>query len=309
MTGSSTGTTVSVVIPAYNQARFLRSAVESVLAQTQPADDVVVVDDGSTDETRDVLDYYGNRIAVIHQSNLGVSSARNRGFRATTGSLVAFLDADDAWMPTKLAQQVALFDSDPGLGLVHVGVTFIDGEGNSLGQTSAGLDGWVFEELVRFRRPVILGGGSGFVVRRALVDRVGGFDEELSTSADWDLFVRIAGQARVGFIPDPLLQYRLHGSNMHTQIPLMEHDMLKALDKTFASLPRDERARLRRTCYGRVWLVLAASYLKDARYPSAFRSLVHSLALDPRHAGMAVAARAVRCRSREATHVTSLIGH
>ena len=100
---------VSVIIPTYDRCGFLRQAIESVLAQTCPADELIVVDDGSTDDTPDMLADYGNRIRVIRQSNRGVSAARNTGIRQSRGQFIALLDSDDYWLPQKLAAQQSFF--------------------------------------------------------------------------------------------------------------------------------------------------------------------------------------------------------
>ncbi|HEY2324319.1 MAG TPA: glycosyltransferase family A protein, partial [Thermoanaerobaculia bacterium] len=113
---------VSVVIPSYNYARYLGEAIDSALAQTLPPLEVIVVDDGSTDETSEVLATYADRIRVLRQKNSGVAVARNSGIAAAHGEYVAFLDADDIWLPRKLELQMARFDES--IGLVHCGVEF-----------------------------------------------------------------------------------------------------------------------------------------------------------------------------------------
>src|SRR5262249_35785155 len=143
-----------------------------------------------------------------------------------------------------------------------------------------GLEGVVFRELLLLRRPVILGGGSGIVIPRAVFLEVGGFDEQLSTSADWDLFFRISRRYRVGFIPQVLLQYRLHGSNMHGNVRAMEHDMLAAYHKAFSS--RDDKLhRLRRRSYGKLHAVLAGSFFAAGNYGGFLRNAVKSVVLTP----------------------------
>src|SRR6266508_897311 len=123
-----TNSLVSVVIPNYNCGRFLEETLESVFAQAYPAVEVIVVDDGSTDDSLQVLEKYAGRVNVIRQANQGVSAARNAGIRASHGELVALLDADDLWHPDKLAKQVALF-ANPAVGLVHCAVEYIDEQG------------------------------------------------------------------------------------------------------------------------------------------------------------------------------------
>src|SRR5436190_9018266 len=118
--------TVSVVIPTYNYARYLGAAIDSALQQTHAPLEVIVVDDGSTDDTPRLLDGYGDRIRVIRQKNSGVAAARNAGVREARGELIAFLDSDDLWKPRKLELQIARFEADPGLGLVHCGAETLD---------------------------------------------------------------------------------------------------------------------------------------------------------------------------------------
>ena len=111
--------TVSVVMAAYNYAPYISEAIESVLAQTRPPLDVIVVDDGSTDATPEVLAAFGDRIRVLRQTNQGASAARNRGIEAARGEYIAFIDADDVWKPRKLELQMALFDADQLSSLAH----------------------------------------------------------------------------------------------------------------------------------------------------------------------------------------------
>jgi glycosyltransferase involved in cell wall biosynthesis len=253
---------VSVIIPVFNQAAFVRQAIDSALRQTLAPCEVIVVNDGSTDETAAVLDQYKDdpRVRVITQSNQGVATARNEGAAAATGSLLAFLDADDEWLPQKLELQSARFADEPGLGLVHCGVVEIDAAGTPLRERIDGRSGQVARDLLIFKGPVILGGGSGAMFPAEVFRAVGGFDRRLSTSADWDLFYRVAAAYPVRFVPEVLVKYRIHGSNMHGNIAAMRHDMLLGFQKAFAAAGPDAVAQ-RRYCYGRLHLVLAGSFL------------------------------------------------
>lgn len=264
---------VTVVIPNYNYAAYLREAVDSVLAQTFENVEVVVVDDGSTDASREVIESYGGRVTAIFQENCGVAAARNNGVAAASGDFVTFLDADDRWLPDKLKKQVAAFVDDE-VGLVHVGLRGIDGEGNDVGSRSDGMSGSVADELLLFDRPVILGGGSGLMVRRSVFDEVGGFDTAMSTSADWDFFYRVALLYKVGFEPAVLLDYRVHSSNMHGNIGVMERDMLRGFGKAFSAGSKLDRRR----CYANLFRTLSGSYLHTGRYFDALRTGIRSLA-------------------------------
>src|SRR2546427_7996178 len=252
---------VSVIIPNYNYGPYLPQALDSVLAQSYPHVEIVVVDDGSQDESESIIRSYGNRVRSINQKNQGVSAARNRGARESTGELLAFLDADDVWLPAKLERQVELILCDPEIGLVHCGIEEINSEGTSLRTFLDGMQGWVSREMLRFNRSVIIASGSTALVPRRTFEAVSGFDPKLSTSADWEFCYRVASRQRVGFIPEPLVKYRIHGSNMHANIRLMEHDVLVGYAKAF-STDDPELFAIRRQCYARIHLVLAGSYFR-----------------------------------------------
>jgi glycosyltransferase involved in cell wall biosynthesis len=271
---------VSVIIPNYNYAGYLREAVDSVLAQTYPNIEVIVVDDGSKDNSKEAIESYGNRIKAIFQQNAGVSAARNNGVAASRGEYIAFLDADDVWYSRKIAEQMRAFSDDKDLGLVHVAVEDIDADGGFLREHRDGQKGMVASEFLLFRRPVVLGGGSGIVIPRRVFEEVGGFDKKLSTSADWDLFFRISCRYTVGFVPEVLLKYRLHNSNMHGNIARMEKEMLYGYEKAF---PKNggEHSPIKNECYGNLHQVLAGSYFNAGNYAQFFRHTIKSLWLTP----------------------------
>jgi glycosyltransferase involved in cell wall biosynthesis len=275
---------VSVVIPTYNHGAFLGEALASVFAQTRPAAEVIVVDDGSTDDTGVTLAAYAGRVRVVRQTNGGVARARNAGAAIATGDLLAFLDADDGWRPEKLARQVVRVEAEPELGLAHCGVEEIGPSGESLRIRQDGLEGWVWEAMLLLDRPVILGGGSGAMIPRAVFEQVGGFDERLSTSADWDLYYRIARRHRVGFVPEVLVHYRVHGGNMHRNVPAMARDMLTAYQKAFAQ-PDPDLQRLRRPAYARLHSMLAGSFFRAGSYSWFARHALASVTLAPERVG------------------------
>ncbi len=250
---------VSVVIPNYNYARFLSQAIDSALSQTYSNVEVIVVDDGSSDGSLDVLHSYQGRVRWFVQRNKSVAAARNLGIRESHGDLVAFLDADDVWEPNKLAEQVPLFD-DSVVGMVYCGVRYIDEDGNSLGITTDGLSGKILRELALLRTPG-LAAGSSSVVRRECLDRVGLFDVALSTSADWDFLRRIACHYQILMVREPLVLYRQHASAMHRDVGLFERDMIHAFSKMFADPAASEVHALRHRCYGNLCTTISGSYL------------------------------------------------
>jgi glycosyltransferase involved in cell wall biosynthesis len=268
---------VSVVIPNCNYAQYVGDAIDSVLAQMYPDIEIIVVDDGSTDASRDVLLNYGDSIKTISQQNHGVSAARNNGVAASSGEFVAFLDADDLWLPEKIAKQIERFAGEPQPGLVHVGVEEIDADGNSLRKRLEGLEGDIAGELLLLKREGVLGGGSGLMVPRAVFDDVGGFDTRLSTSADWDLFYQIARRHAIGFVAEILLRYRLHNSNMRANVAVMEHDMTLAFEKAFANGSEEKKSE----AYGNLYKTLAGSYFRAGSYGSFLRTAIESIGYAP----------------------------
>lgn len=293
--------TVSVVIPAYNSERFIAGAVESVLGQTYPDVETVVVDDGSTDGTVEALRPYLSHVRLIQKVNGGVATARNAGAAAATGRYVSFLDADDVWLPRKLERQVALLEADPGLGCVHCGMDEVDAEGRLRRRLVVGGSGWIAADMLLLDRPTLVGPGSTLVMPRELFQQLGGFDSQLPPSEDWELGFRIALKHRVGFVPEPLVRYRIHGGNAHLDPRRMERSMLRAWAKAFADAPAPLR-RLRRRSYGNLYRVLAGDFLLAGDRWSAIRYAAKSLILTPGNAAriMTYPARRLRRRRRRA---------
>jgi glycosyltransferase involved in cell wall biosynthesis len=193
---------VSVIVPAYNMAEYTVETIESLRAQTYPDVEIIVVDDGSTDGTAMALERFGDSIIRLRQENRGACAARNRGFRASTGELVAFLDCDDLYHPEKVERFVAWFRDHPGVGMVYSPEYLIDENGEIVGENRPRRphSGEVFSRLLR--RNFV--GSSTPIVRREALDEVGLWDEAIFTTADWDLWLRIARRCLVGYIDDPL---------------------------------------------------------------------------------------------------------
>ena len=209
---------VSVIIPTYNCAQYIGVAVESVLAQTFADYELIVVDDGSTDETADTLKPYEGRITLIHQENQERSAARNTGIRASSGQYIAFLDSDDIWQPNKLKRQVAILDQYPEVVLTYCQALYVDIDGRPVefvGETASGESGSeiIVADLSRnlLLGNVISGGGSTPMVRRAALEEVGLFDEILSYAEDWDMWMRLSRKGPFAYVPEPLACYRVYG--------------------------------------------------------------------------------------------------
>lgn len=274
---------VSVVIPAYNYGRFIGEAIRSVLEQTHPPSEIIVVDDGSTDETAAVVGAFGDAVRYNRQDNAGVCAARNRGVSESTGELVAFLDADDTWEPTNLEKQIAAFASDEEIGLVHCAMREFDGEtGETIRFYMEGGEDGVADNLLLWEGPVIVGPGGGITVSRKAFDRVGGFDTRMKVGEDWDFCYRVARLFKIGFVAEPLLNYRSHHAAAHHNVENMERGMLMFYEKAFAVNDPDI-LMLRRRAYGNFHRVMAGSYLHAGRMGKFFAHAAKSIWMRPRN--------------------------
>lgn len=201
---------VSVIIPAYNAAATLERAVASVLAQTCRPLEVLVVDDGSTDATPQVVARLGDAVRAIRQPNQGVSVARNEALRRARGDLIAFLDADDEWLPAKLENQVDFLAANPAVDLVYTQVYCVDGQGRDRGTRplERGLDTYAHLFFAN-RIPT-----STVLVRRTALERAGEFDPALKITQDYDLWLRIAARGAYSGLREPLARYWMHGTGL-----------------------------------------------------------------------------------------------
>ncbi len=235
---------VSVVIPSYNYGRFVTEAVDSVLAQTYPAVEVIVVDDGSTDDTRERLRPYQGRIRYLFQENAGLSAARNTGIRAASGPVVGLLDADDVWHPRKLEVQMRYLASHPDVGLLasaHItGPLAWDG--------AIDLDQEPKVERIRLEDLVVRTSfsPSSVLLRQECLQSVGLFDTALRSVEDRDMWLRVAARFAVVKLLVPLCWYRLHGGNMSSAAARMEENELRVLHKAFTQIEALRRCFLLR---------------------------------------------------------------
>jgi len=276
---------VSVVIPTYNYGRFISEAIQSVLEQTYPIFEIIVVDDGSTDGTESIVKEFGDRIRYVKQENLGVCAARNTGIEMSSGDLIAFLDADDSWLPDKTQKQVTIFIEDAEVGLVHCGMREFDTlTGETLEMLVEGGEGWVAEELALGEKPVICGPGGAIMVRRDVIETTGNFDTRLKILEDWDFCLRIAMRHKVGFVREALVDYRSHGANAHLNVDEMERSTLIAWAKVFET-DIAAIARHKKRSYGNLHKVLAGSYLSNGGYIGFVRNILKSLWYRPSYIG------------------------
>jgi glycosyltransferase involved in cell wall biosynthesis len=264
-----TAPAVSIVVPVFNGCRFLPRAIESLLHQTLDDWEIVVVDDGSTDDTPSVIERYrarlGERMRCLRQENAGASAARNRGIEHGTGRFVAFLDADDEYLPHKLARQLTLFERAPELGFVYGDYAYLDETGvrhesvfdelcplarevpaDPLGERLRAVRGDLFDVLLRgyFIATIV-----GMVRREVLGDDIR-FDESLHYAEEWLFYLRVARACRAGFVDEPLcLHHRVPGSVTRTNSTMNNRgyrDTLRAILGAFPDLRADQRRGVQR---------------------------------------------------------------
>jgi glycosyltransferase involved in cell wall biosynthesis len=220
---------ISVVIPVYNREGFIARAIDSVLSQTLKPLEIIVVDDGSSDGTVDILAAYHDKIKVIRQENAGVSAARNSGIKAAKGEWICLLDSDDVWYHDKLKLQRDYHDKHPACLISHTGEKWI--RNNKEIKQKAHHDkpqGWCFEENLPFCKIA----PSTVMIHREVFEKVGFFDEGLEVCEDYDLWLRILREYEVGFVDAVLTtKYAGHANQLSVKFHSMDTFRIQALLK------------------------------------------------------------------------------
>lgn len=259
---------VSIVIPAYNAIAYLPETVESVLKQTFTNFELLIIDDGSSDQTVEwASQITDQRVKLISQKNQGLSGARNTGIAHAQGDYVALLDADDIWEPTKLEKQVPYLEGDPAVGLVDTWTVLADEQGKSTGQVfGSRTEGDVWKRLVEFKTVCCCGSSS--LIRRSCFETVGVFNRDLRFLEDLDMFIRIAAHYSFAVVKEPLVRYRQHPDNMSKNCQGMLEAFRTIIEKAFQSAPV-ELLYIRGRGYGRINIYLAWKSLNKWDYKAA----------------------------------------
>lgn len=286
---SRTEPAVSVVIPAFNAAWCVRRAVDSVLAQRFADFELIVVDDGSTDDTAEILRGYGDALRIVSQPNGGMSRARNAGIRIARGRYIAFLDADDRWLPAKLERQVALLDQRPELAFCAATATLEDPEGRVIGTWGCKSDGTVSLAEVFSAHALIAGGASSVLARRELVQALGGFDEALFGAEDTDLWIRLAARGDFACIAEALVAVLKRPGSVSRNRARMRAGALAMTCKNRRLLPADKRGGYWRALYAGILCDYAKWAYRDGDRAAAIGDLLQAFALAPLNRGRLVA--------------------
>lgn len=258
-------TTISVVIPTYERAHTLSRALDSVLAQTRTAEEIIVIDDGSTDGTAARVRRDYPAVKLIQQPNSGVSAARNRGIEASCGEWIALLDSDDEWLPRRLEKQLALLAAYPEHKLIHSDEIWIrDGRRVNQMKKHAKRGGSIFRHCL----PLCAISPSAAMIHRSLFDEIGLFDESLPACEDYDLWLRITSRYPVLYCEQPLInKYGGHEDQLSRKHWGMDRFRIRALIKIMeqGELGKEEFSAAHATLLNKVQVVLKGARKRDNR--------------------------------------------
>lgn len=284
---------VSIVIPAYNCAWCIDRALDSVAAQSFRDYEVIVVDDGSTDDTAAALAARPEPLRVIRQANAGMSAARNTGIASARGEFVAFLDSDDWWRPAKLAAQVELMRADPQLGFCSSATELQSPDGLTVGEWGcpASTEGLVAQILGGVS--AVAGGASSVLVRRSLLEALAGFDARLRGAEDTDMWIRLGAAGRYVCLSEPLVVVTRNPSSVSRNREAMRAGALACLDKNRGLLPEAGRGSYWRACKATVLADYAKWRYRDGLRAQALADLFQALLLAPLARGRLVASLAL----------------
>jgi glycosyltransferase involved in cell wall biosynthesis len=274
---------VDVIIPAYNAARYLPAAIESVVAQTFEDWRILLVDDGSTDNTAEIaapfIERLGPKLKYIKQPNKGLPAARNTAIRNSSAEFLALLDADDIWLPCRLFESVRCFENRPRVGLVYGYISRIDLEGNILDSFAdrqkhgeGYIAPYIYMRRVNLPCPTIM-------FRRNCIDKVGLFDETLRATEDRDLWLRIALRYEVALVPKVIAHYRTSPDSMTTDPNRMLKAQLQFSEKHYCAPGCGMLAR--RIALGQIYRQRAEALGNRGHMWTALGSSMHALMLYP----------------------------
>jgi glycosyltransferase involved in cell wall biosynthesis len=267
---------VSVIIPTYNRAEYLCSAIRSVLSQTFQDFEIIVVDDASTDNTNEIVDGFNDsRIKYIrHETNKGGSAARNTGIKMSSGEYIAFLDDDDEWLPEKLELQVNLMEnSSPKVGVVYTGFLILDrSTGKVLTQRIPSKRGYLFNELAKGN---CIGTTSTPLLRKECFEKVGLFDENLPSSQDYDMWIRVSKEFHLEYIGKPLVKYYIHDNKISNSREAVIRGMETVLKK------HENFFKLNKKGFSYHYLSLGVIYCLSGDVKKGRRALLKAIELYP----------------------------
>lgn len=274
---------VSVIIPNYNQSQYVGSAINSVLNQTYTYYEIIVVDDGSTDNSREVLSKFDNKIRYIWQENKGLAGARNTGIQAARGEYIGLLDADDEWLPTYLEEMVSFADNNPESSVYYCRAQAMDADGKDLPQIFGGPV--LPPEQTRhalLRANFII--PTTILMHRQAITQAGLFDQNLRSCEDWDLWLRLLPTHQIIGKNDILVKYRIHGTSLSTDPTAMQKATKLVVEKHFGQddgMWNTWTLEKRRAYGGAYRYYVLTSIQKQSDWETGAKYLHKALQIDP----------------------------
>jgi glycosyltransferase involved in cell wall biosynthesis len=264
---------VSVIIPVFNGAGYIEKAIESVLTQTYQDLELIIVDDGSNDDTANIVkSYEDDRIIYIFQKNSGVSAARNLGIQVSRAKFIAFLDSDDWWLPTKLEKQLECFKTFPEAGFIYCATNVVDRLGNLEAYLPTKPNGQILDILLmgNFAPP------STVITRRVVLENAGFFDENLPVAEDWDLWLRIGALYSLASVPEPLVSRIERPDSLGKDIIAIRNYSFIVLNNALQTYAQ-EHIHLRKRAYAHIHFIAGASFDLVGLHDKARSEYINSL--------------------------------
>jgi glycosyltransferase involved in cell wall biosynthesis len=269
---------VSVIIPTYNRVEYIARAIDSVLNQTYQDFEIIVIDDGSTDQTKEKLIPYKDKIKYVYQENGGISEARNRGIQESTGKYLAFLDSDDWWLSEKLAEQVNILDTHPTVGIVYSRMPIINEKGETIGMKPSGVSGKNFKELIEVWGDLPT---STVMTRKECFDKTGLFDKFLPPMEDIDMWLRISRFYDLYEIEGKILACYFRHDTQVTANPIKVYEgLIKIYKKILNNYDDVPRQILLKRIVEKHYLV-SRVYYNQQMYTASLKNLWKAISQDP----------------------------
>ena len=274
---------VSVVIPTYNSVKYVTEAIESVLEQTYKNIEILVIDDGSTDNTKEVLKKYDDSIIYLYKENGGVSSARNYGIKKANGKYIAFLDADDVWMPEKIEEQVALMEANEEIGLCYASTHRVNDNLEFINRIEAKeFDDYC--EALLLNLNIVAGSCSSAMVRQDVISQTDGFDSQFTTYADWEHWLRLSLITKFAPVKKDLVKYRVVEGSMSSNPSVTKKDALGVLNKFF-SLPNlpEKYKRIKDKVFSNHLMIVSGEFLHNGDFGESVNCMWKGIKLYPKN--------------------------
>lgn len=275
---------VSIIIPAYNSEKYISETISSVLNQTYSNFELIIINDGSTDNTQDIIEAYCKqdiRVITFNKKNSGVSDSRNFGLNFSKGKYISFLDSDDIWLQDNLEKKINILKNTPDIDAIYSFCEIIDENSIKTGIIKKGQHLFTLENILLWEANYITI-PSGLIFKESIIKSVNGFNSSLSNNADQDLIIRLLSKNyKIGLVDDITWLYRRHSKNMSSNIQLMEKDTI-AVYKMAEKMNLFKTKRFKHKCFSKVYVILSGSWYREGKnIKKALKMLLIAFAYSP----------------------------